>query len=149
MWVKGNVRKAAVVCEVETVTGGLWEYDFGGRRNLQITWEMVHIGKHFRVCFSEGYYGFDETPWWKATWARKGSFHLHFHILVHHQEQVRQELKQGRNLEAGTGAEAQKKWCLVACSSLLAESASWRNPWPLTQGGTTHNRLGPLTSFTN
>ena len=30
-----------------------------------------------------------------------------------------QELKQGRNLEAGAGAEAVEGWCLLACSSWL------------------------------
>ena len=44
MWVKGNVRKAAVVCEVETVTGGLWEYDFGGRQTFKLPGRWSILG---------------------------------------------------------------------------------------------------------
>jgi hypothetical protein len=40
----------------------------------------------------------------KATWRRKGLFGLHFHIIVYHLKLSGQELKQGRNLEAGAEA---------------------------------------------
>jgi hypothetical protein len=38
-----------------------------------------------------------------ASWGRKCG--LCFHITVHHQQKSGQELKQGRNLEAGADAE--------------------------------------------
>jgi hypothetical protein len=37
----------------------------------------------------------------KASWGGKGLFGLHFHITAHHWMKSGQELKQGRNLEAG------------------------------------------------
>jgi hypothetical protein len=39
---------------------------------------------------------------------RNGVSGLHFHIIVHHRRKSGQELKQGRNLEAGADAEAMK-----------------------------------------
>ena len=42
----------------------------------------------------------------KATWGGKGFFDLHFPITVHHQRKLEQELKEGRNLEAGADIEA-------------------------------------------
>jgi hypothetical protein len=47
----------------------------------------------------------------KATWGEKDLFGLHFHITVHHQRKLGQELKQGRNLEAGADAEAIEECC--------------------------------------
>jgi hypothetical protein len=41
----------------------------------------------------------------KAAWERKGLFGLSFHTTVHYQRKSGQELKQGRNLEAGADAE--------------------------------------------
>jgi hypothetical protein len=41
--------------------------------------------------------------------------------------------KQGRNLEAGTDAEAMEEYCLLACSACF-----FIEP----RGGTTHNELG-------
>jgi hypothetical protein len=41
---------------------------------------------------------------------------LHFHIVIYHRRKSEQELKQGRNLEAGT--EAIEEFCLLACSPL-------------------------------
>jgi hypothetical protein len=51
----------------------------------------------------------------------KGLFGLHFHITAHHQRKSGQELKHGRNLEAGTDAEVVKGMLL---SSLLPEASS-------------------------
>jgi hypothetical protein len=45
----------------------------------------------------------------KAIWGGKGLFSLCFHITVHHQRKSGQELKQGRNLEAGADTEAKKR----------------------------------------
>jgi hypothetical protein len=44
----------------------------------------------------------------KASWAGKCLFGLHFHITVHHQRISRQELKPGRNLEAGAEVEVKE-----------------------------------------
>jgi hypothetical protein len=49
-------------------------------------------------------------------------FGFHFHIAVHYQRELGQELKQGRNPEAGVDAEAMEGCCLLACSSCLAQS---------------------------
>jgi hypothetical protein len=51
----------------------------------------------------------------KATWEGKGLFSLHFHNSVQYGRKSGQELKQGRNLEAGADAEAMKEYCLLAC----------------------------------
>jgi hypothetical protein len=42
----------------------------------------------------------------KATWGGKAYLILCFHITVHHIKTLGQELKEGRNLEAGADAEA-------------------------------------------
>ena len=49
---------------------------------------------------------------------RRGLFGLHFHITVHHQRKSGQELKQGRNLEAGADVETMRD---TACSSMAFE----------------------------
>jgi hypothetical protein len=41
----------------------------------------------------------------EASWGGKGLFSLHFHIAVEHQRKSGQELKWGKNLEAGADAE--------------------------------------------
>jgi hypothetical protein len=45
----------------------------------------------------------------KASWRGKG-LGSNFHITVDHQRKPGQELKQGRNLEAGADAEAMEGW---------------------------------------
>jgi hypothetical protein len=50
----------------------------------------------------------------KASWEGKGLLGSHFHIVVHHGRKSGQELKQGRNLEAGADAEAMEGCCLLA-----------------------------------
>jgi hypothetical protein len=47
-------------------------------------------------------------------------FGLYVHITLHHQRKSGQELKQGRNLEAGVDADATEECCLLACSPWLA-----------------------------
>ena len=59
----------------------------------------------------------------KASWGGKGLLGLHFSIAVHHQRKPEQELKQGRNLEAGADAEAMEKPCLLARSPWFAQPA--------------------------
>ena len=61
-----------------------------------------------------------------------------------------QELKQGRNLEAGADTEAQEECCLLACASRLAKPPSNRTQDQQSMDGTTHNgRGGPSLSNTN
>jgi len=50
-------------------------------------------------------------------------FDLDFHISVHHQRKLGQELKWGKNLEAGADAEAMEECCLLACFSWFIQSA--------------------------
>ncbi|EDL77409.1 rCG25260 [Rattus norvegicus] len=52
----------------------------------------------------------------KETWGGKGLFSLYYHITICHQRKSGQELKQGRNLEAGADAETMEGCCLLACS---------------------------------
>jgi hypothetical protein len=54
---------------------------------------------------------------------------------------------QGRNLEAGTEAEAMKELCLLACSSKLAQLSFFYNPRPMDD--ITHSELGPSPSIIN
>ena len=54
---------------------------------------------------------------------RNGFCGLHFHSAVSHQRKSRQELKQGRNLEAEAHAEAMKGCCLLACFLWLTQLA--------------------------
>ena len=58
-----------------------------------------------------------------VTKKKIGEERVYFHIAVHHQKKSGQELKQGRNLEAGADAEAMEGCCLLACSPLLAQPA--------------------------
>ena len=51
----------------------------------------------------------------KGTWGGKTLFGLHFNIRLHHPRHSRQELKHGRNLEAGADVEATEGYCLLAC----------------------------------
>ena len=73
-----------------------------------------------------------KTP--KASWGGKGLLTYSSTSIVHHGRKSRQELKQGRNLEAGVDAEAMEGCCLVACSSWLSQSAFLQNPGPPAQG---------------
>jgi hypothetical protein len=59
----------------------------------------------------------------KAAWEEKGLFGLHFSITVYHPKHIEQELKQGRNLEAGAEAASMGDCCLLPCSSWLYQSA--------------------------
>lgn len=53
------------------------------------------------------------------------------------------EESQGRNLEAGSDAEAMEEYCLQACSSWLAQPSSYRTKDHQPRDGTTHRGLGP------
>jgi hypothetical protein len=74
-------------------------------------------------------------------------FSLHFHTAVHHQRKSAQELKQGRNLEAGADTEAMKGCYLLACFSWLAQLLSYRTQDYQPKDGTTHN--GPFSPLIN
>jgi hypothetical protein len=58
----------------------------------------------------------------KQVWEER-VFGLHFHTAVHHQRKSGHELTQGRNLEAGVGAEAMEECCLLVCFPSLAQLA--------------------------
>jgi hypothetical protein len=75
----------------------------------------------------------------KATWGGKSLFSLHFHITVHHQRKSGQELKQGRNLEAGADEE------------VMEGAAYWLTPHGLLQprDGPTHNGMSLSALITN
>jgi hypothetical protein len=59
----------------------------------------------------------------KASLGGKSLFGLYFHIAIHHQRKLGQELTQGRNLEAGADAEAMERGCLLACLPWPAQPA--------------------------
>jgi hypothetical protein len=61
----------------------------------------------------------------EAIWRGKGSFVLHFHIIVHHQRKTGQKLNQDRNLEAGADAEA-IECCLMACFPWFTQLSFYR-----------------------
>lgn len=46
----------------------------------------------------------------------------------HYKGKPGQELKHGRNLEAGTKAEVMEKWCLLVCSSSITQLPPLFNP---------------------
>jgi hypothetical protein len=76
-------------------------------------------------------------------------FSLCFPITVHHQRKSRQELKQGKNLVAGDGAEAIEgaAYWLVPHGSLTLPFHKTQDHQP--RDGTTHNGLGSPPSITN
>lgn len=90
--------------------------------------------------------------WWntmtKVTWGGKGLYHLTLTGNLRSIIEGSQEPKQGRNLEAGTEAEAMKEGMLLIGFISMAFSTyflnSTQNHQPL--GGSTHCRLGPATS---
>ena len=69
-------------------------------------------------------------------------------VIGCHWGKPRQELKQGRNLKAGTEAGAMEECCLLACSSYLAQLA-YTTQEQLPRSGPTHCGLGLHTSFIN
>jgi hypothetical protein len=50
-------------------------------------------------------------------------FGLHFNITYHHQRKSGQEIKRGKNLEAGADAEVVERCCLLDCFLWLAQPA--------------------------
>ena len=105
---------------------------------LQIASNVAPPLRCLGVCLSSHFYCCAETPRPKATWRGKG---LYLHITVHWKGKSRQELKQGRNPEAGTEAEALEKCFLISYSSRLTRPAfllyqgppaqRWDHPkWP-------------------
>jgi hypothetical protein len=79
----------------------------------------------------------------------KGLLSSHFLIVIHHQKEVRQELKQGRNLEAEADAEAMEGCCLLTCSHGLLSLLSYKTQDHQPRDGTTHNSLDFSSSVTN
>jgi hypothetical protein len=95
-------------------------------------------GNCFRVSFSSMKHH-DQ----KVSWRGKVLFVLHFHISVHRQRKLGQELKQGRNLEHEL---MQRPWRGAAywlAPYGLLNLLSYRNLDHQPREGTTHNELGP------
>ena len=78
----------------------------------------------------------------EACWGEKGLSGSHFHIVAHHRRMPGQELKQGRDLEAGD-AEAMGGVLLTGSFSLHSQRDH------LSKGGLTQNEPGPSISITN
>jgi len=70
----------------------------------------------------------------EASWAGKGLFSLHFHMAVHHQRKSRQELTQGRNLEAEADAEAMEEWCMADFLPLTCSACFLIEPYNTSPG---------------
>jgi hypothetical protein len=68
----------------------------------------------------------------KVSWEERICLAYAF-ISVSHQRRSGQALKEGRNLEAGSDAEATKKCCLLSSSSGLAQPDLLQNPGPPAQ----------------
>ena len=80
----------------------------------------------------------------RVYWVR-----LPYHTVPHGRKSG-QELKQGRNPEAGADAEAMEGYCLLACSSWsLLSLLSYRIQEHQPSGGTTRKGLSTSLSITN
>ena len=79
----------------------------------------------------------------KVNQGAKGYYGLYFHISVHYGRKLRQELKQGRNLEAGADAEAMEGAAYWLPSPGLFSLLSYRTQDYQPMDGTTHNGLDP------
>ena len=79
----------------------------------------------------------------QSDFGGKGLFCLRFHITGHHQRKSGQELKQCRNMEAGTDTEAMEDaaYCLVPHD--LVSLFSYRTKDNQPRDGTSHKGLGP------
>jgi hypothetical protein len=84
----------------------------------------------------------------ESQWGWKGFTQL-LHIIVHHQRMWRQELKQGRNPETRTDAEAMEGCCLLTYSYDLLSLFSYRTQDHQHRNNPTHVGLGPHTLITN
>jgi hypothetical protein len=62
--------------------------------------------------------------------------------FIHHQRKSEQELKQGRNPEAGADADTKDGCYLLACSSLFIQLVSYSTQDREPRDGPTHNGLG-------
>jgi hypothetical protein len=52
-----------------------------------------------------------------GTGTREKAYFTYTHNTIHHQRKSGQELKQAKNLEAGTNTEAMEECCFLACPS--------------------------------
>lgn len=91
--------------------------------------------------------------WWntmvRAAWVGKSLFDLHLHITVLHWRKYGQQLKQGRNEEAGADAEAVEEYCLLTCSSQWLSLLSYSTQDRQLRGRTTYSGVGPPSLMTN
>ena len=78
----------------------------------------------------------------KESWGRKGLFGLCSQFIVHHWRKSGLELKQGRNLEAGTDTETIEGCCLQVYVTWIAQPAFLWNPVSPAQGWHYTQRAG-------
>lgn len=93
-----------------------WQYKLSGRATFMLpelwviysVWVIQSNGQlHAIWRLSESYCCCDVTSWSKASPRAKDLFGLHFYIIVCYPRKSGQELRQGRNLQAGL---MQKTW---------------------------------------
>lgn len=81
----------------------------------------------------------------EMTWGGKSLFPSNFQIIVIIQKV--KELQQGRQLEAGVEAAARVEFCLLDCSSCVAQPAFlYSTQGDLPRDGTARSELGPPSS---
>ena len=64
----------------------------------------------------------------QASWGGEGLFSLRFHNTVHHQKKSEEEIKQGKDLEAGADAKARRGAAYWLVPHGLLTLPSYRNP---------------------
>lgn len=101
------------------------------------------LGLNYLV--SEGYYCCDDTPWPKATLVGGGLLHSQFCIRLHYKKQCGQKIQQGRNLEAGTDAEAMDGVLLGGLLLMACSVCFLWNPGPPTQRWPQLQWTGPFS----
>jgi hypothetical protein len=99
------------------------------------------------VCFTQGFYCYDETPQPKITWGGKGLFQ--FMLVVSPLLKEVRAGAQGRNLKTGAEAEAMEGCCLLACSAWLARPALLHHPDHQPRDGPIPGELGPPVPVIN
>ena len=67
------------------------------------------------MCFSQAYYGCDETPWPKATWGRKNLFGFHT-VCSPTLKEIRAGTQAGQEPGGRSSCRGHGGWCLLACS---------------------------------
>jgi hypothetical protein len=86
---------------------------------------------------SQGFYGFDETPWPKPSWGGKGLFGLYFHNWSPSLKEVRTGTQTGQNLGGRSWCRGHGRVLLTGLLTLLSYRTQDLQP----MDGTTHNGL--------